>query len=203
MISGFRSELDGRSAAILQLRGFVLRSPVGRLAPHGRADPALHRRRDHGRRLVLADRSAPDQPRPCLLPVRATTRLARSFGKIRRLQLRHVVKFRSGRYVRSWVGNVVSSGTRRSSNRRSDRAANRIEASTLADALLDSLVNRRPRSSNSTTGTKASGRYSNFLAIHYRSTPRLQTPLWRACQADVALHGFIVDWYRENGLAPG
>ncbi len=41
----------------------------------------------------------------------------------------------------------------------------------------------------------------DFLAIHYRFNRRLDTPFWRECLANVALHGAQrpVDFYRENG----
>jgi tryptophan halogenase len=37
--------------------------------------------------------------------------------------------------------------------------------------------------------------------VHYKFNTRLDTPFWRACRADTALHGaeFLVDFYRENG----
>ena len=117
-----------------------------------------------------------------------------------------VVKFRSGRYARSWVGNVVAVGNAAGFVEPLEATALQvicIEASTLADALLDSLGQPTP------TLVKLYNRYNgdqwddirNFLAIHYRFNTRLQTPFWRACQAEVALHGAqdIVDWYRENG----
>jgi len=41
----------------------------------------------------------------------------------------------------------------------------------------------------------------NFLGVHYRFNTRLDTPFWRACRTDTALHGAepIVEFYRENG----
>ena len=78
-----------------------------------------------------------------------------------------------------------------------------VEASTLADSLLDSLCEPTP------TLLTLYNRYNgdqwddirNFLAIHYKFNTRLETAFWRACQSDTALHGAqaIVDWYRENG----
>ncbi|MCI0537284.1 MAG: tryptophan 7-halogenase [Verrucomicrobiales bacterium] len=117
-----------------------------------------------------------------------------------------VVKFRSGRYARNWVGNVVAVGNAAGFVEPLEATALQVicvEASTLADALQDCLGD--PPSSL----IKLYNRYNadqwddirNFLAVHYKFNARLNTPFWRACQQDTALHGAqdIVDWYRENG----
>src|SRR5436190_6508815 len=117
-----------------------------------------------------------------------------------------VVKFRSGRYARIWVGNVVAVGNATGFVEPLEATALQVicvEASTLADSLLDSLCEPTP------TLVSLYNRYNgdqwddirNFLAIHYKFNTRLETPFWRACRSDTALHGAqaIVDWYRENG----
>jgi tryptophan halogenase len=117
-----------------------------------------------------------------------------------------VVKFRSGRYARTWVGNVVAIGNATGFVEPLEATALQVicvEASTLADSLLDSLCEPTP------TLVTLYNRYNgdqwddirNFLAIHYRFNTRLDTAFWRACRSDTALHGAqaIVDWYRENG----
>jgi tryptophan 7-halogenase len=117
-----------------------------------------------------------------------------------------MVKFRSGRYERSWVGNVVAIGNSAGFVEPLEATALQVicvEVSTLADALLDSL------GEPTQTLIKLYNRYNgdqwddirNFLAIHYKFNSRLETPFWRACQEETALHGAqdIVDWYRENG----
>lgn len=117
-----------------------------------------------------------------------------------------MVKFRSGRYERSWVGNVVAVGNAAGFVEPLEATALQVicvEASALADGLLDSLCEPTP------TLMKLYNRYNadqwddirNFLAIHYKFNTRLATPFWRACQNDTALHQAqdIVDWYQENG----
>lgn len=117
-----------------------------------------------------------------------------------------VVKFRSGRYARSWVGNVVGVGNAAGFVEPLEATALQViavEASALAEALLDSLGEPTP------TLIELYNRYNaqqwddirDFLAVHYKFNTRLDTPFWRACRADTALHGAqpIVDWYRENG----
>jgi tryptophan halogenase len=78
-----------------------------------------------------------------------------------------------------------------------------VEASTLADALSDSLCEPNP------SMIKLYNRYNadqwddirNFLAIHYKFNTRLNTPFWEACRQETALHRAdeIVEFYRENG----
>jgi tryptophan halogenase len=78
-----------------------------------------------------------------------------------------------------------------------------VEASTLADSLIDSLCEPTP------TLTKLYNEYNaqawddirDFLSVHYAFNTRLDTPFWRACRADTKLHDaqFLVDFYKENG----
>src|SRR5205823_7761667 len=102
--------------------------------------------------------------------------------------LPRLVRFRSGRYERSWVGNVVAVGNATGFVEPLEATALQVicvEASTLADSLLDSLCEPTP------TLVALYNRYNgdqwddirNFLAIHYKFNTRLETPFWRACQA--------------------
>ncbi len=117
-----------------------------------------------------------------------------------------VVRFRSGRYERSWVGNVVAVGNAAGFVEPLESTALQVmcvECSTLADSLMDSLCEPTP------TLRKLYNRYNgdqwddirNFLAVHYKFNTRYDTPFWRSARAAVALHGArdIVDWYSENG----
>jgi len=117
-----------------------------------------------------------------------------------------VVKFRSGRYERSWVGNVVAIGNAAGFVEPLESTALQVicvECSTLTDALLDSLCEPTP------TVVKLYNKYNgdqwddirNFLAVHYKFNTRYDTPFWQAVRADAKLHGAepIVEWYQENG----
>jgi tryptophan halogenase len=117
-----------------------------------------------------------------------------------------VVKFRSGRYKRTWVGNVIGVGNAVGFVEPLEATALQVismETSSLADALLDSLCEPTP------TLMALYNQYNadqwddirNFLAIHYKFNTRLDTEFWKACRSETALHGAqaIVDWYRENG----
>lgn len=117
-----------------------------------------------------------------------------------------VVKFRSGRYARNWVGNVVGIGNAVGFVEPLEATALQIicvESSTLADSLIDSQCVPNPtliRLYND-YNARAWDDIRDFLAIHYKFNTRLDTPFWRACRNDTALHGaqFLVDFYKENG----
>ena len=117
-----------------------------------------------------------------------------------------VVKFRSGRYERSWVGNVVAVGNASGFVEPLEATALMVvctEATALTESLQDSVREPTPTLKNLYNRYSA-GRWDdirNFLTLHYKFNNLLDTPFWRACQADTALHGGqdVVDWYRDNG----
>ena len=117
-----------------------------------------------------------------------------------------VVKFRSVRYLRNWVGNVVGVGNAVGFVEPLEATALQVicvEASTLADSLIDSLCEPTP------TLIELYNRYNaqawddirDFLAIHYVFNTRLDTEFWKAARNDTKLHDaqFLVDFYKENG----
>ena len=117
-----------------------------------------------------------------------------------------IIKFRSGRYERPWVGNVVGIGNSYGFVEPLESTALQViclQVSTLADALMDCLCEPNP------SMVCLYNRYNNeqwddirnFLAIHFKFNKRFDTPYWRAVQADVKLHGAqdIVEWYQQNG----
>lgn len=116
------------------------------------------------------------------------------------------IKFRSGRYERSWVGNVVAVGNSAGFVEPLESTALQVicvECSSLTDALLDGLCEPTP------SMVKLYNKYNgdqwddirNFLAVHYKFNTRYDTPFWQAVRADAKLHGAepIVEWYQENG----
>jgi tryptophan halogenase len=117
-----------------------------------------------------------------------------------------VVRFRSGRYERTWVGNVVAVGNAAGFVEPLEATALQVisvQASSLADALGDCLCEPNP------SLMKLYNRYNgeqwddirNFLAVHYRFNTRLNSRFWEACRNETALHGAeeIVEFYRDNG----
>ncbi len=117
-----------------------------------------------------------------------------------------VVKFRSGRYRRHWVGNVVGVGNAVGFVEPLEATALQViclESSTLADSLKDSL--QEPNESliglYNTYNTRQWDEIRDFLAVHYAFNQRLDTPFWKACREETALEGAapMVRYYHENG----
>ena len=123
-----------------------------------------------------------------------------------KVQKTRVVKFRSGRYARSWVGNVVALGNSAGFVEPLEATALFVicnAARALAIALADSEGDPPPtlRATFNRTVSRMWEEIRDFLAIHYRFNTRLDTPFWQHCRRATALHGAqrIVDFYEENG----
>lgn len=123
-----------------------------------------------------------------------------------KVQQTRMVKFRSGRYHRSWVKNVVAIGN-------AGGFVEPLEATAIAgiceqsQALAMGINNLGRR-----FGPKLSEAYSirdarywdairRFLAVHYKFNNRIDTPFWREARENTDLAGAepIVDFYLENG----
>jgi len=122
------------------------------------------------------------------------------------VQKTRIVRFRSGHYPRSWVGNVVALGN-------SGGFVEPLEATALfvisnacralVVALADCEGDPTPslRGAYNRTVTRMWEEIRDFLAIHYRFNTRLDTPFWKHCREATALHGAerIVEYYIEKG----
>jgi tryptophan halogenase len=117
-----------------------------------------------------------------------------------------IVKFRTGRYERMWVENVVGSAmppdlSSRSKPPRWSRLSCNAARSRIASGRVRS--SRHLRWWRSTTGSSEirGTEVRDFIALHYRFNQRLDTPFWRTCHAETELGGAqpLVDFYRENG----
>lgn len=117
-----------------------------------------------------------------------------------------LVKFRSGRYRRSWVKNVVAIGNAGGFVEPLEATAIMcicLQSRWLADGLIDSQQSPTP------TLGKLFNRYTNqlwdeireFLALHYRLNQRRKTPFWERCNHETKLGSSaeLIDFYRENG----
>jgi tryptophan halogenase len=123
-----------------------------------------------------------------------------------RVQKTRVVKFRTGRHVRSWIGNVFAIGNAHGFVEPLEATALLMichAARFLAGGLLDSdcAPPASLRDSCNRILTALWDEIRDFLAIHYRFNTRLNTPFWQASRHGVALHGAerIVRFYQENG----
>ena len=119
-----------------------------------------------------------------------------------------VVKFRSFRSERMWVGNVIGIGNASGFVEPLEATALQVicvQTSTLVDALKDSLFEptRTMIAHYNTYNTEQWDDIRDFLAVHYKYNTRLDTPFWRACRADIPLAGAepIVEFYRKTGPA--
>ncbi len=117
-----------------------------------------------------------------------------------------LVEFRSGRRAALWQGNVVGIGNAAGFVDPLQATALQsvcVGASTLADALLDSLQEPPPTIIHlyNRYNTSAWDDIRDFLAVHYAFNQRLDTPFWRACRSETGLAGAarIVDYFKENG----
>jgi tryptophan halogenase len=117
-----------------------------------------------------------------------------------------VVKFRTGRYRRNWVGNVVGIGNAVGFVEPLEATALQVicvECMTLAESLIDCLCAPNPTLVElyNQYNAQAWDDIRDFLGVHYKFNTRLNTPFWQACRADTQLHGaeFLVQFYRENG----
>ncbi len=117
-----------------------------------------------------------------------------------------VVKFRSGRYRRMWVDNVVAIGN-------SAGFVEPLEATalTMVTQQCEGLFTFLMQAGQKPTATLrelynnlACGAFDttrDFLSIHYKLNTRLDNPFWRHCRedTDTGALGPLLEFYRENG----
>ena len=127
-------------------------------------------------------------------------------GKNPRIGDTRVVKFRSGRVARNFVGNVVAVGNSSGFVEPLEATALGqlvIELRLLVDVFVDSRL--QPTDSMVALYNRTVGEtwdvIRDFLAIHYRFNTRLDTPFWRQCRAETEV-GDLADFlafFAENG----
>jgi len=117
-----------------------------------------------------------------------------------------VVKFRTGRYRRQWVHNVVGIGNAAGFVEPLEATALMcicLQSRALADGLIDADQQPTPSVASSYNKYMAGlwDEIRDFLAIHYKFNTRINTPYWRRCQEETALHdaAALVEFYQENG----
>jgi tryptophan halogenase len=117
-----------------------------------------------------------------------------------------VVKFRTGRYRRQWVENVVAIGNAGGFVEPLEATSLMVvcaESQTLVDFLLhcaleptDTMRRLFNRLMDDTWDD-----IRDFLALHYKFNTALDTPFWRHCREDTDLGGLppLLEFYEENG----
>lgn len=117
-----------------------------------------------------------------------------------------VVKFRSGRYRRMWVKNVIAIGN-------SSGFVEPLEATALMTVIrhcrgLLPLLTVHPtetvRALYSKLCNETFDDTRDFLALHYKLNTRLDNAFWRHCCADTEMGalGPLLEFYGENGPSP-
>lgn len=117
-----------------------------------------------------------------------------------------VVPFATGRRRRQWSGNVFAVGNAAGFVEPLEATSLLVicnELRNLCGILADSGCAPTPGLVETCNRFCADSwdEIRDFLAVHYRFNGRKETPFWRACRADTALHGAeaVVGFYRENG----
>ena len=120
-----------------------------------------------------------------------------------------VVKFRSGRYRRAWVDNVVAVGNACGFVEPLEATALMVvcaQCQSLCNFLAISRLSPTPtlQSLYNTAFAIAWDEIRDFLGLHYKLNTRLDNPFWRHCREDTDLSGIqdVMDFYQENGPSP-
>jgi tryptophan 7-halogenase len=115
-----------------------------------------------------------------------------------------VVKFRSGRYRRTWVDNVLAIGN-------ASGFVEPLEATALmvicwqCGAFVDMIAQVGPtptiRDLINQQTADTWDEIRDFLTLHYTTNTRLDTPYWQGCRndADASRLTELLKFYRENG----
>ncbi len=117
-----------------------------------------------------------------------------------------VVKFRSGRYRRLWVDNVVAIGNAGGFVEPLEATSLMVvcsETQTLIDLLKHCALTPTPtmRQLFNSVLTRTWDEIRDFLALHYQLNTRLDTPFWQRCRTETDVSGIapLLEFYSENG----
>jgi tryptophan halogenase len=117
-----------------------------------------------------------------------------------------VVKFRTGRYQRCWVENVVAIGNSAGFVEPLEATALMIvcaQCQTLCNLLQQSRLEPPPTMRHFFNNFFAAGwdEIRDFLGLHYKLNTRIDNPFWRHCVHDTDLSAIqdLIEFYNENG----
>ncbi|MEO7100075.1 MAG: tryptophan 7-halogenase [Luteolibacter sp.] len=117
-----------------------------------------------------------------------------------------IVNFKSGRYQRAWVGNVVAVGNASGFVEPLESTALMIvcqEAQTLTDFLIHTALEPTPtiRLMYNNFFAETWDEIRDFLSLHYRFNTKIDTPFWKICQNEVNVAGAasVLEFFHENG----
>ncbi len=115
-----------------------------------------------------------------------------------------VVKFRSGRYRRGWVDNVLAVGNSCGFVEPLEATALMVVCGlceTFVELLRDLGVTPTIQKLFNTEFGATWDEIRDFLALHFLPNTRLDTPYWRHCRDDTDISGLapLLEFYEENG----
>ncbi|MBK1827408.1 tryptophan 7-halogenase [Haloferula rosea] len=117
-----------------------------------------------------------------------------------------IIKFRSGRYQRSWVGNVVGVGNASGFVEPLESTALMIvcqEAQNLTNFLIHTGLEPTPtiRTMYNNYFADTWDEIRDFLSLHYKFNTMLDTPFWKTCRNEVDIAGAapVLEFFQENG----
>ena len=117
-----------------------------------------------------------------------------------------MVKFRSGRYRRTWVENVAAIGNSAGFVEPLEASALMVAADTCQTLVqLFEETACTPVAATSDCFNQMAGNYfdniRDFLALHYKLNTRLDNPFWKHCREDTEMGGLLplLEAYRKKG----
>jgi tryptophan halogenase len=115
-----------------------------------------------------------------------------------------IIRFRSGRYERAWVDNVLAVGNSCGFVEPLEATALMMlcwQCQTFLDLVRYVSPNPSIRDLFNRTWRLAWDEVRDFLTIHYKINTRLDTPYWKRCreETDVSRVAELLEFYSENG----
>lgn len=117
-----------------------------------------------------------------------------------------IVQFRSGRYRRMWVDNVLAIGNSAGFVEPLEASALMVvcsECEAIVETLGESAMEPTPtmRDFYNRHVVNTWDEIRDFLALHYKLNTRLDTPFWQQCRADTEMSDLdpFLEFYAENG----
>lgn len=118
----------------------------------------------------------------------------------------HVVKFKSGRYRRAWVGNVMAIGNACGFVEPLEATALMViawQCRTFVDMLLHCGTEATPTMMNLFNDSWAAtwDEIRDFLTLHYWANQRIDNAFWSRChhETDISRLKPLLEFYEENG----
>jgi tryptophan halogenase len=122
-----------------------------------------------------------------------------------KIQIRDkIVKFRSGRYQRAWVDNVMAIGNAGGFVEPLESSALMVicwQCQTFSELVQFVGTTAKVKELFNRVWSETWDELRDFLSIHYRFNTLLNTPYWKQCQndADISRLEPLLEFYAENG----